>query len=110
MDVETLAENLTELQALSRRPSGLSTGQKMTVARIRGQIPAPTLAHFDRLLAQGRKGIAEVRNGVCSGCYLKLPTSMTGALTDELATCENCGAFLSFAREEAAVGMAMASR
>jgi predicted nucleic acid-binding Zn-ribbon protein len=99
MDVDIIIGDLTQLQRLSRRGGRLSADQKMTVARIRGATPEPILAHFDRLLAQGNKAVAEVRHGVCTGCFLKLPTSLATGGDDDLAICENCGAYLVFPEE-----------
>jgi len=79
---------------------------KPRIAEMRASVPAPVLAHFDRLVALDRKGIAEVRNGVCGSCHLRLPASMTagGSPHDDLELCENCGAYLMFpAPEETAV-------
>lgn len=75
-----------------------------TVDDVRAQIPGPVLAHFDRLLSRGRKGVAEVVNGVCSGCHLRLPaaTSARGATHDDLEICEHCGAYLTFPAVETA--------
>ena len=109
MDVLTIVENLSQLQALSRNQGRLSADQKVTVARLRKETPAQVLAHFDGLLARDQKGIAEVHNGVCNGCYLRLPTSVTLGATDELVVCETCGAYLSFEHEEAASGLSLSA-
>lgn len=79
------------------------------MARIRRDTPAQVLAHFDGLLARDQKGIAEVHNGVCTGCYLRLPTSVTLGATDDLIVCETCGAYLSFATEESAAGLSLSA-
>ena len=75
-------------------------------ARLRAQVPAPVLAHFDRLIAQGRKGVAEVRHGFCSACHLRLPAAVTatGDTDEDLHLCENCGAYLRFPENTAAPG------
>lgn len=109
MDTEIIVLNLTELQLLSRRGGRISPDQKLTVKRIRQETPASILAHFDEMLARGRKGVAEVRHGVCSGCYLRLPTYLLTGSGGELATCETCGAYLAFVHEESHAGLATAS-
>jgi len=106
MEIDIVILNLTELQLLSRRGARLSPDQRMSVARLRQETPAPILAHFDEVLEQGRKGIAEVRHGVCAGCYLKLPTSlMAAAGGGDLVVCENCGAYLAFVGAESTAGL-----
>ena len=43
------------------------------MAELRGVIPAQILAHYDRLAVRGKKGVAVIRNQVCTGCHMKLP-------------------------------------
>lgn len=83
------------MQQLQRR---LQSGTKAGIEKLRGQVPAPVLDHFDRLMAQGRKGVAEVNHGVCGGCHLRLPAAIVvpSAEHDDLEICENCGAYLIF--------------
>ncbi|MBI2496883.1 MAG: hypothetical protein HYV75_02790, partial [Opitutae bacterium] len=49
--IETLLLQQRRLQA------GATTEE---TDKLRAQVPAVVLAHFDRLIAQGRKGVAEV--------------------------------------------------
>jgi predicted nucleic acid-binding Zn-ribbon protein len=88
------------MQQLQRR---LQSGTKARMEKLRGQVPAPVLDHFDRLIAQGRKGVAEVNHGVCGGCHLRLPAVVVvpSAEHDDLEICENCGAYLIFPPTEA---------
>ncbi len=81
--------------------SGSTTG----IDKLRSQVPAPVLDHFDRMTAQGRKGVAQVNHGVCGACHLRLPvaTVMPGAEHEDLEICENCGAYLIFPTEETPV-------
>jgi len=83
---------------------------KPGIAAMRASVPAPVLAHFDRLVALDRKGVAEVRNGICGACHLRLPASMTAGASahDDLELCENCGAYLVFPAPEAAAAPAPA--
>lgn len=76
---------------------------------LRARLPAPVLAHFDRQIAMGRRGVAEVNGIVCGGCHLRLSVSMAGqdVAHEGLPVCENCGAFLSFTLRESAVCMAV---
>jgi predicted nucleic acid-binding Zn-ribbon protein len=110
MDVITIVSNLTQLQKFSRSHEPLTAGQRLTVTRIRRETPSQVLAHFDGLLSRDQKGVAEVHNGVCNGCYLRLPTSVTHGPMDELVVCETCGAYLSFADAGSPSEMALASR
>ena len=63
---------------------------------LRRQIPEPILAHYDRLRARGKRGVALVRHGVCSGCQMKLATGVHAALLrdDDIAMCDSCARYL----------------
>jgi predicted nucleic acid-binding Zn-ribbon protein len=88
-------------QRMRLRPSGLR-GAATGVAELRARVPVPVLAHFDRMIAQGQKAVAEVHHGVCGACHLRLPTVITVEGTDhsDLQLCENCGAYLRFPEAE----------
>lgn len=103
MDKSQLILDLRELQSLQRDASRASAGANAAAAAekttaIRARIPAPALAHFDRLVRVGRAGVAPVRNGVCGGCHLRLPSSQFCSMrgTHDLSVCDNCGAFVYF--------------
>ena len=102
--MNALLESMQRLQRLMRSdsPAGLIARDK-EIASLRAHVPAPVLAHFDRLTKQGRKGVAEVHHGVCGACHLKLPGFQAAARTgqEELALCEHCGAYLVFVAEPA---------
>jgi predicted nucleic acid-binding Zn-ribbon protein len=76
----------------------LLAGETKDVEKLRARVPAVVLAHFDRLIAQGRKGVAEVNHGVCGACHLRLPAAVVvpSAAHEDLELCENCGAYLIF--------------
>ncbi len=91
--------HIETLLLLQRR---LLAGNTTDIARLREKVPAVVLAHFDRLIAQKRKGVAEVHHGVCSACHLRLPVSVAvpNAGHEDLELCENCGAYLAFPAPE----------
>lgn len=65
------------------------------------EVPEPILAHYDRLRARGKKGVALVRHGVCSGCQMRLATGVHAALLrdEDIAMCDNCARYLLVAPE-----------
>lgn len=49
-----------------------------------------------RLIAGKRpRAVAPVLNGVCYGCFMAMPTSMSKT-NEQLRWCENCGCFVYF--------------
>jgi hypothetical protein len=95
-------EQLLALQALLLRSEPLTPAEETHVSKLRAQVPEPIQAHFDRLIARRKKGVAVVRHGVCSECHLRIPIGTQARLTadNEIFLCENCGRYLYLAPEE----------
>jgi predicted nucleic acid-binding Zn-ribbon protein len=76
---------------------------------IRKTIPGVVLTHYDRLLAHGKKGVAIVRNGVCTECHLRVATGALAALAHEndIQVCGNCGRYLFLPANEPAVPVSL---
>src|SRR6266567_5301003 len=65
------------------------------VKDLRDRIPLPILSHYDRLRARGKRGIAVVRNQVCTGCHMLLPVGVVATLMhDDVQLCDTCGRYL----------------
>ncbi len=107
-----LIETMYVLQRCAQTNARVAEASPSSITELRARVPAPVLAHFDRLVALGRKGVAEVRNGICSACHLRLPAATTapGSNHDDLQLCENCGAYLIFPPAEEAVVAPVAPR
>ena|SRR5438105_14799486 len=90
-----LLTNLLKLQALE---FGETTEKNIqpAVAELRGVIPVQILAHYDRLAVRGKKGVAVIRNQVCSGCHMKLPIGTLNVLMHgtDVRLCDTCGRYL----------------
>ena len=91
-----IIETLLELQKLQLSLAPLSLAAESQVNELRGQVPKPILDHFDRLIAQGKTGVAVVRNGVCCGCHLRLCSGTAAGLAHQtdIHICDNCGRYL----------------
>ena len=89
-------EHLLEIQALVLTDRALSRDQEARVQELRTQVPEPILAHFDRLIVRGKKGVAIARNGACGECHLRLPSGTLAQLAkaDDVHLCENCDRYL----------------
>jgi predicted nucleic acid-binding Zn-ribbon protein len=85
LELETLESNNQSEQELDKK-----------TAELRAQVPPPILSHYDRLGAQGKKGIAPVRNQTCGGCHMSVTkaTVMNLMHGEDIQICENCGRYL----------------
>jgi predicted nucleic acid-binding Zn-ribbon protein len=94
--MRAIVENLYALQQLQLQTIAASAERDAKIRKLREKIPAPVLSHFDRLMAMGRKGVALVHNGICRGCYLRVPSGTAASLArpKDLFLCDNCGAYL----------------
>lgn len=63
-------------------------------ARVAESIDPRWLNHYDRAMKRYGRGIAVVRQRVCQGCFITLPTSATPGAGDPLTLCESCGRVL----------------
>ena len=86
---------LVKLQTLEfdRTPS---EAEQKEITGLRAAVPAPILGHYSRLIARNKKGVAVVRNQVCSGCQMRLPMGVITTLmrNADIQICDNCGRYL----------------
>jgi predicted nucleic acid-binding Zn-ribbon protein len=96
-----IIERLFELQEIELGPKPRSPKAREAAASIRNEIPPTVLGHYDRLLARGKKGVALVRHGVCSGCRMKLASGIYAALLrdEDIAMCDSCARYLLIAAD-----------
>jgi predicted nucleic acid-binding Zn-ribbon protein len=87
--------NLLTLQSLEFHEISEKNAESQK-AELRATIPAPILAHYDRLVARGKKGVALVRNQVCTGCHMRLPIGTINTLMQhqDVQLCDSCGRYL----------------
>jgi predicted nucleic acid-binding Zn-ribbon protein len=88
-------QNLLKLQALEFGEIANKSVEAQT-AELRGNIPQPVVSHYDRLRIRGKKGVALVRNQVCTGCHMHVPIGQITVLMrgEDVQLCENCGRYL----------------
>jgi len=94
-------ENMAALQRLIDLGLDRISANRAKVDELRASVPAPVLGHFDRNNACGRKGVASVVHGVCSGCHLRVASGTVAMLRGApgLVLCESCGAYLHYVPE-----------
>jgi len=90
-----LLQNLIKLQSLEFGEIKEKNAEA-SIAELRGKIPPQIIAHYDRLLARGKKGVAAVRNQVCTGCHMRVPIGVVATLMHDtdIQICESCGRYL----------------
>ena len=93
-----LLQNLVKLQSLEFEKK-TDKNADPAIAELRGKIPPQILGHYDRLVAHGKKGLAAVRDQVCTGCHMHVPVGVVATLMrdDDIQLCDNCGRYLYLA-------------
>ncbi len=93
-----LLQNLVNLQSFEFDKKTDKTADP-AIAELRGKIPPQILGHYDRLVAHGKKGLAAVRDQVCTGCHMHVPVGVVTTLMrdDDIQLCDNCGRYLYLA-------------
>ncbi len=101
--MKEIMKHLFELQSFEFEATIRPETEKR-VAALRAKIPAPILAHYDRLADQGKKGVALLRNQTCSGCHMRVPLGVVLDLKHghDVVLCDHCRRYL-YLREEAPV-------
>ena len=102
--MKELLQTLADAQTALRHYQSGTPERETVLEDLRKNVPAPVLAHFLRLVGQGRSGVSVVRHGVCGGCHLRVPAGVVASLKKptDLHLCENCGSYLVLAPEELA--------
>jgi predicted nucleic acid-binding Zn-ribbon protein len=100
--MKNIMDHLFALQTLQFQSGSGQRNLEGTMAAIRKTIPGPVLAHYDRLLARGKKGVAVVRNGVCTECHIRVATGALAGLAHgtDIQLCGNCGRYLFLPADE----------
>jgi len=99
-------ETLAALQELTNRASKPATPeQHAAISQLRSKVPVPVLVYFDRKVARGTTAVAQVHNGVCMSCHLRIPVGTVASLVSSpnMVTCENCGSYLMLSPDEGAI-------
>lgn len=103
-NLKKIAATLRGLNDLELKPEAgwvktLSPGEKSkAIEHFREMLPTALLNHHDNRIARGKRSLALVRNGVCGGCHLALPSGHRARKTtgSDLDVCDNCGVFLEW--------------
>jgi hypothetical protein len=90
-----ILQNLLKLQALDFGERADKSAEAQA-AELRNKIPQPFIGHYERLRARDKKGLAAVRNQVCTGCHMRVPIGQITVLMRglDIQLCETCGRYL----------------
>ncbi len=105
--IQEMVRRLAELHGLEDRLHLLQRNHEQSadvrarIETLRARIPVGVVAHHDRLRARGKRSMAEVRQGVCGGCHMRVAIGLIPVLRrrDSLIPCENCGRLLVLTEE-----------
>jgi len=97
-------ESLFKLQTLEFG-GGTGAAVEAEAKQLRELVPAPILAHYDRLKARGKKGVAVLTNSVCTACHMRQPVGKVSTLMrgEDIQLCDSCGRYLYLPPATAAV-------
>jgi predicted nucleic acid-binding Zn-ribbon protein len=107
--IHDLVSRLLELHSLEERLAAFPrnrderTNVEALLESLRANLPVGMVIVHDQMKTRGKRSVAEVRHGVCSGCHLGLAIGNVNALTaGDLRRCGNCGRYLYVVEEEEA--------
>jgi hypothetical protein len=91
-----IIDSLLALQNLQFDARARTSALQAEMEKLRAKVPLPILGRFEQLVARGKKGVALARNGVCSGCHLRITDAKLVDLSAgaDIQLCDNCGRYL----------------
>lgn len=101
-DLQLLEEELGDAPGRNRlRKLGLALEPHPALARARsrwdGTVDRRWLSLYQRACRRYGRGVTNVRERVCQGCHITLPTALSPTAPDSLTVCESCGRLLYWA-------------
>ena len=96
--MNSILQDMLKLQALDFGEITVKNAEAQAT-ELRSKIPQPFIGHYDRLRVRGKKGLALVRNQVCTGCHMHVPIGQITVLMrgEDIQLCESCGRYLCLA-------------
>jgi mannitol/fructose-specific phosphotransferase system IIA component (Ntr-type) len=97
---------LAKLQELELRKKKAGKDQLKELHKhgelIREELDESLLMRFDKLMERYGFAVAEVLDGACQGCNMRIATKMNSAIegSNDIYICENCGKFLVSPRKK----------
>lgn len=90
-DLHKVEDEISELKNKELKPE-----LKAQHEALRAKILPAVLGHHDRMRLRGKKSVAIVRNGVCTGCHIMVAVGALNILRrgEDIQLCGNCGRYL----------------
>ncbi len=85
--------HVTKLRKLGLEPGDLATLERQR-ARLLAGIERRWVQHYERALLRYGRAVVAMRERVCLGCFVTLPTSASPGAGELLTLCESCGRIL----------------
>ena len=98
-DLDLLLGEMRHPKAAARlRKLGFAANAPDALERSRDKLLANVdrrwLNHYERALKRYGRAVAVVRDRVCQGCFITLPTSASPSPDETMTLCESCGRIL----------------
>ncbi|MFQ5707708.1 MAG: zinc ribbon domain-containing protein [bacterium] len=94
-DIDIMIRDIEEVKEIGFDVTGR---EKLQEARdeLVGKISKPLFSNYEKLKRRYRRPIVPVKDDVCLGCFMRIPTSLytRGRSDQQVITCEGCGRIL----------------
>jgi predicted nucleic acid-binding Zn-ribbon protein len=99
--MNNVIKNLLKLQTIEFDKKSDASADE--IAKLRATVPPQIMGHYDRLVVRGKRGVAVIRNQVCTACHVQVPRStvLTLMRVEYIQICGNCGRYLYLLEETA---------
>ncbi len=94
-DIDNMVKDSSEEKELGFQTGGLGDLQAIR-EEVAAKIGTPMLRTYERLHLRYRRAVVPVKDEICLGCFIKLPTSLSTKGKENVVVfrCENCGRIL----------------
>lgn len=94
-DLDIMILEIDQVQGLGFEVAGKEKLREAREEMIK-KISIPLLSNYEKLRARFRRAIVPVKDDVCLGCFMRVPTSLStvGRSHQKVITCEGCGRIL----------------
>lgn len=94
-DLDMMISELEEVEKIGFNVNGRTNLDEARTELV-SKISRPLLYSYEKLKKRYKRAIVPVKNHVCFGCFMKIPTSLSVRGREDAAvyTCEGCGRIL----------------